>query len=94
MDSSATAAATGTTPAGEDIQSAPIESHTTVDTEMSRRDSVLGPKTRSPVASVFAYIMKQSYAGSLIIMMVGGAGQFNGLVQDCGNSSGVIPVML
>ena len=52
-------------PGYDSIESAPVE-----DEGEEEEVSEPGPRERTPLETIFVYIMKQSYAASLIIMMV------------------------
>jgi len=75
-----------------------------IDSEMSRQaDSASQTeKIRSPLASIFVYIMKQSYVSTLILMMVSTAfecvlymaAHFLDLDQDCNFTVSHHPALL
>ena len=49
----------------------PVVASTSVEGEDDEHHDETKPRERSPIETIFVYIMKQSYAASLIIMMVG-----------------------
>ena len=49
----------------------PVVASTTAEGEDEEHHDETKPRERSPIETIFVYIMKQSYAASLIIMMVG-----------------------